>query len=78
MDDHVFEAKCPQCKEPQRCPCPSCRDKNKGKIVWIWNEDDTISCGNCELTLGCDDWELLASKQLKDFAKGVQDSVDIE
>ena len=59
-----FEVKCPQWGEPQRCPCPACRKENAGKIVWIWGKNDTISCGNCELTLSHNRWLELADEQL--------------
>ena len=49
---------CPNCGKPQYCPCPSCRERHKQKIVWKWvtTPDGPIACGHCGYTMSCDAW----------------------
>jgi len=48
---------CPKCGEEMRCPCPSCSDRNKGRIVWEWIGGDIIACGKCGFEQSADWWE---------------------
>ena len=49
--------KCPKCGGEQYCPCKSCKERNKGKITWIWvTPNGPIECGHCGHTMSCGEW----------------------
>ncbi len=58
---------CPECKETQYCPCDCCKDRNKGKVVWIWDDSgEIISCGHCGHAMHADGWLDEEAKQVKE------------
>lgn len=59
--------KCPKCGEKYHCPCKSCADRNKGKVVWIWKTGNgPIECGNCGLSLELHEFEDEDYRQMKE------------
>lgn len=52
---------CPNCGQEQRCPCDSCKKQHGKTDVWVWQEDEeTISCCGCGLTVHADWWQSLS------------------
>ena len=48
---------CPECHEKLRCSCKSCAPKNKGKIMYVWEDGESIKCGKCGLSERMEWWE---------------------
>ena len=50
--------KCPNCQGEQHCPCKNCKDKNRGKVTWIWvTGNGPIECGHCGYIMSYSEWE---------------------
>ncbi len=58
---------CPKCKEPQHCPCKHCKERNKGKVLWKWDDSgEIISCGHCGHAMHADGWLDEEAKQMQE------------
>lgn len=54
---------CPNCLKESKCSCPSCAERNEGKVldVWLDKEIGVIACGHCGFAMINDAWEAMSA-----------------